>query len=325
MNKAPDKSALHPDLRAFLEQVEKIGDPPLYMFAPEEARRRYLGGVLKVRGDLPANIDAEDRTIEGPGGVLPIRIYRPAGSDQSILPVLVYFHGGGWSFGGIETHDHVCRYLALHAGAVVVSVDYRLAPEHKFPAAVEDAVAATAWVAGQAAGLNLDPARLAVGGDSAGGTLAAAVCLQARDETGPGIVYQLLIYPATDMKMDCPSHRTYGEGFRLTQPLMTWCTANYMRDGRDFLDPRASPLLADDLSGLPAAHVITAGFDPLQDEGRAYAGRLREAGVDVHHDHYADMIHGFIGMTGFLDTARNTLENMGSRLREHFGQAAQKQ
>ncbi len=322
MTNNPDLSKLHPHLRAFLEQVEEIGDPPLYMFPPEEARRRYLEGILKVRGDLPKEVQTSDRTLAGSGGDLAIRIYRPICASESLLPVLVYFHGGGWSFGNIDTHDHVCRYLAIHSDSAIVSVDYRLAPEHKFPAAVEDAVTVTKWVADNADALSIDKTRLAVGGDSAGGTLAAVTCLLARDRGGPHIAYQLLIYPATDMKMDCASHRTYGEGFRLTQPLMTWCTTNYMRDGRDFLDPQASPLLAPDFSNLPPAHIITAGFDPLQDEGKAYADRLRAAKVPVRHDHNANMIHGFIGMTGFLDTARDALMKMGAHLKAHFDGAA---
>ena len=316
----PDHTRLHPRLARFLKEISSQGEPPLYMFEPAEARRRYLAGIEKLRGRLPAGVSTEDLAIPGPAGEpLAIRIYRPTAAAGAPLPALVYFHGGGWTFGSIESHDHVTRFLALAFAGVVVSVDYRLAPEHKFPAAVEDAVAALEWVANKAPVLGIDRARIAVGGDSAGGTLAIACCLCARAKGTPRVAAQLLIYPATDMRMEAVSHRVFGDGFRLTRSLMVWCCANYMRDGRDFLDPRASPLLSDNLSGMPPAHILTAGFDPLQDEGTAFADRLLAAGVKVRHDHYPDMIHGFIGMTGVLETAHEALEHAGTCLRRALG------
>src|ERR1700691_2510492 len=246
---------------------------------PEDFRllfRTSLGILDTAAAGDPAE-DVEDRTVPGPGGDIRIRIYRPEGAESA--PLVTFFHGGGWVIGDIDTHDGSCRILSRRTGAVVVSVDYRLAPEHPFPAALDDCDAAVTWVAGQAEDLGGDPGRLAVAGDSAGGNLAAAVTLRARERGGPAIAAQPLVDPAVDFTTVRPSELSTGEGYLLTAAAMHWFAAQYLGD-HDPSDPRASPLLAD-LTGLPPAVVATAEFDPLRDEGRAYADALRDAGVAV--------------------------------------------
>jgi acetyl esterase len=230
----------------------------------------------------------------------------------------MFFHGGGWVIGDLDTHDVVCRRLANAAKCAVVSVDYRLAPEHKFPAAVEDCVAATEWVAEQAAALGVDSARMAVGGDSAGGNLAAVVALHARDHGGPALRLQLLIYPATEFAMRHPSHTTRGEGFLLTHSTMKWFRDAYLRSDADMADWRASPLRAADVSRLPPAYILTAGFDPLSDEGAAYADRLSSAGVPVQHVHLPGQIHGFITMGKLIPAAGEAASAAGAALMKAF-------
>jgi acetyl esterase len=232
--------------------------------------------------------------------------------------VLVYFHGGGWVIGDIDTHDNTCRELTNAAGCVVVSVDYRLAPEHKFPAPLEDCYAATAWVAEHAANLGADPARLAVGGDSAGGNLAAAVCLLARERGRRTIVHQLLIYPVTDHDYFTASYRDNAEGYLLTREAMEWFWNHYLRTPADGKDPLASPLRSNNLSGLPPATVITAEFDPLRDEGEAYGHRLRGAGVEATVTRYDGMIHGFFGLGAVLAQGKKAMEEAAERLRLRF-------
>ena len=300
---------------AFLEEVNGAGLPPLYKLSPEEARRQYEIGIDAVAGEIPQIGEIEDFDAVGPQGAIPMRLYRPLVAPVG-LPVLVYFHGGGWSFGSINSADHVCRWLVKSSDYTVISVDYRLGPEHKFPAAVNDAVAAVAWVSKRASDLGLDPERLAVGGDSAGANLATVASMLLRGHEFAKIRYQLLIYPATDLTMEMPSHKMFGEGYRLTRPLMLWSAANYLRDGRDIKDPRASPLFAESLEGMPSALLVTAGFDPLRDEGKAYADKLEAAGVAVEYLNYDGMIHAFIGMTGIFDTARLALEYCGRALRK---------
>jgi acetyl esterase len=236
--------------------------------------------------------------------------------------VLVYFHGGGWTFGDLDTHDVVCRELANLARSALASVDYRLAPEHKFPAAVEDAVAATRWVAREATALALDPRRIAVGGDSAGGNLAAVVALVARDEGGPSLVMQVLIYPATDMAADTPSHAEFADGYVLTREAILWSRANYLRSPDDVADWRASPLRARDHTRLPPASIVTCGFDPLRDEGRAYADRLQAAGVPVTYECFEGMVHGFVTMGGAIAAAHHALYRCAQALRQAFAREA---
>lgn len=246
-----------------------------------------------------------DIQIPGVAADIPLRIYQPTGAAAG-LPLLVYFHGGGFVIGDLDTHDNLCRAFCEALPAVVVSVDYRLAPEHRFPAAVEDALAATRWAAGEAANLGADPARLLVGGDSAGGNLATVVCQLARDAGGPAIVHQVLLYPVCDADLSRESYQRLGAGYFLETPMMQWFWDQYLPDAGLRTDARAAPLRAASLEQLPAATVITAGYDPLNEEGNLYASGLREAGVSVHHREVPGVIHGFmsfIGMAAIADEA----------------------
>ena len=273
-----------------------------------------LAGRPALAGE-PVDVHAvENRTIFSSKSDIPVRIYHPSAATAP-LPVLVYFHGGGWVIGDIDTHDDVCRSLCRQSESVVVSVDYRLAPEHKFPAAVDDCIAATQWVVDNANELGIDTNRLAVGGDSAGGSLSAIVTQWARDNNGPDIKFQLLIYPATDMTMSYPSIKTYSEGYRLTQAAMDWFIDHYMRNEEDKRDVKASPLFADDFTNLPKALIMTAGFDPLVDEGKAYADKLQAAGVAVEYICYDGMIHGFFAMAGVLRVAREAQTHASQALK----------
>jgi acetyl esterase len=278
----------------------------------------YREGRTAVSPEPPDVASVRDLAAPGLGGPIPLRLYRGAGTGDGPLPVLMFFHGGGWVIGDLDTHDVVCRQLANFAGCAVVSVDYRLAPEHKFPAAVEDCIAATAWVAAEGDALGLDGARMAVGGDSAGGNLAAVVSLFARDHGVPALCMQLLIYPATDFGMQHGSYITRGEGYGLTHGTMKWFRDAYLRSDADTDDWRASPLRVKDLLGLPPAYIITAGFDPLSDEGVAYAERLAAAGVKVRHVHLPGQIHGFVNMGKLIPAAGEAMNRAGEALREAF-------
>ena len=312
---------LDPQARAVLERVARANLPPYPQLGAAGARQLYRETRGALAAPPPEVESAEDLHAGGPAGDIRVRLYRPRGAaDAGPLPALVYFHGGGWTIGDLDTHDVVCRVLADLGRCAVVSVDYRLAPEHKFPAAVDDAVAATRWVASEAARLGLDARRIAVGGDSAGGNLAAVVALIARDDGGPPLAMQTLIYPATDMAADTPSHLRYGEGYLLTRDAILWFRSNYLRDAADEADWRASPLKAADLSRLPPAYVITAGFDPLVDEGRAYVDRLQAAGVPVTYECFEGMIHGFVTMGGAIAAANHALGRCAQGLRRVFGE-----
>jgi acetyl esterase len=252
-----------------------------------------------------------------------LRLYRPLGhSDTAVLPVLVYYHGGGFVIGDLDTHDTLCRELANLADCAVVAVDYRLAPEHRFPAAVIDCMAATRWVRDQAAALRLDASRLAVGGDSAGGNLAAVVSIDARDRGDLPIKFQLLVYPATDMRRTAPSHAENGQGYLLTQETMDYFTGHYIADSAQLSDWRTSPLLHPDLSNLPAALLLTAGFDPLRDEGAAYAQRLTAAGNRAGYVNFARQIHGFLTMGKVLDEANTAVALCAAELKRMLKPAA---
>ncbi|MFM2067044.1 MAG: hypothetical protein RLZZ584_1953 [Pseudomonadota bacterium] len=311
---------LHPQARALLDLMIERGVPPTHTLSPAQARDFYRERRFFTQPDAPAVAQVRELVADdGPHGAIALRLYRPLGSAAAeLLPVLVYFHGGGWVIGDLDTHDTLCRELANASGCAVVAVDYRLAPEHRFPAAVDDALAATRWVARQAATLQLDASRLAVGGDSAGGNLAAVVCQLARDATRSGsapalpIALQLLIYPATDMRRGAPSHTSNGQGYLLTRETMDYFCGHYIPPGPagagQLDDPRASPLLHLDLAGLPPALVLTAGFDPLRDEGLLYADRLSAAGVRCTHVCYERQIHGFITMGRVLDEARSAVD-----------------
>ena len=295
---------LHPQARALLDLIDARGLPPTHTLTPEEARRGYRERRSVTQPDPQEVTSIEPLQAEGPHGAIPLRLYRPLGaSADAVLPVLVYYHGGGWVIGDLDTHDSLCRELANGAGCAVVSVDYRLGPEHPFPAAVDDCLAATRWVHQEAAALRLDSARIAVGGDSAGGNLAAVVAILARDSGDLPIAFQLLIYPATDMRCALPSHTTNGQGYMLTRDTMAYFHDHYIADPAHDLDWRSSPLLQEELSALPPALVLTAGFDPLRDEGLAYADRLSAAHVPCSHVCFERQIHGFMLMGRVLEEA----------------------
>ena len=259
--------------------------------------RGLSGGPPGTQPDGEDVAEVADLEAAGPGGPIPLRLYRGQGASKSQpQPALVFFHGGGWVIGDLESHDQVCRALANAARCIVVAVHYRLAPEHKFPAAVDDAIAATRWIAASAASLGIDAGRLAVGGDSAGGNLAAVVALDARDRGGPPLKLQLLIYPATDMSLEWPSHERHADQLPLRRATMQWFVEHYLRDAKDKDDWRASPLRATSLQNLPPALVVTAAFDPLGDEGEAYARALADAKVQVVHERFGGQIHGFLNM-----------------------------
>jgi acetyl esterase len=315
--------ALDPQAKAVIELAIKAGRPPYHTLSPKEARQLFLETRPFSTPAPPAIGTVRNLAAEGPVGQIPLRLYRPAGvSDATPLPVYVYFHGGGWVIGDLESHDVLCRQLTAESGACVIAVDYRLAPEHKFPAAADDAWAATRWIVGHAAELGVDAGRLAVGGDSAGGNLAAVVALMARDAGGPAIALQVLIYPVTDVGRESPSYADFADGYMLTRDSMRWFTAHYLGRKEEANDWRVSPLRAPSLAGLPPALILTAGFDPLRDEGAAYATRLREAGVTVDYVSFGGMIHGFVGMGRVLDSALRAVSLIGAALKQALREAA---
>ncbi len=278
--------------------------------------RRIIESSSRLGGGSQPIGAVTDRTIDGPGGPLTLRFYTPRGlTGQS--PALLYFHGGGWIYGSLESHDATCRFLAEEAQVRVVAVDYRLAPESPFPAAVDDAMAAWSWIAEHAPGLAIDPTRIAVGGDSAGGNLAAVVAQQTAASDGPMPAFQLLIYPVTDFVDTSASRSTYAEGFFLTKDFMDLAEENYLVGGEDRSDPRLSPLHGD-VTGVAPAYVVTAGFDPLLDEGEAYAEKLRSAGVRVEQFREDGLIHGFINMAGLGSAAPKAARRAAAALQRNL-------
>ena len=304
--------ALDPQARDLLDTIAAAGTPPMSQQTPEEARANFAT-LAAIAGPAEELVPVEDRSVPGPGGDVPVRLYRP--SSDGPLPVVVYFHGGGFVIGDIATHDAICHRLAAQVPTLVVSVDYRRAPEHPFPAAVQDCDVATGWVSAHAVELGADPTRLAVAGDSAGGSLATVVARHARDRGGPPIAFQLLIYPVIDMTCSFPSYTENGDGYLLDADTMTWFISNYLA-GANPRHPDASPIFAENLSDLPPALVVTAEFDPLRDEGEAYAGRLREAGVVVTTSRYDGMIHAFYGLDGILDAAKSATAETTAAVRD---------
>lgn len=312
--------AVHPQVAAILERAARSPLPPYHTVPAFVARRIYRDTRAALAPKPPEVAEAKLIVADGP---VVLRAYRPAGAaNAEKLPALVYFHGGGWTIGDLDTHDALCRQLANGARCAVLSVDYRLAPEAAFPAAVDDCVGATKFVSEKASSLNIDPARIAVGGDSAGGNLATVVAIQARDAGGPALAFQLLIYPATDQRGGFESIARNGQGYLLTREAMDFFRDCYLPRKQDWLDWRASPLLAKDLSRLPPALVITAGFDPLLDEGRAYAERMRSEGVQVEYRQYDDMVHGFALFGGVVDAANAAVGECCAALRRAFHKAA---
>ena len=309
-----------PQMQGVIERAAKSGLPPYCSVSAAEARRMYKDTRAALYPDVPEVAAVRALAADGPAGPIALRLYLGLGAPAGApLPALVYFHGGGWTVGDLDTHDIVCRTLANRARCAVVAVDYRMGPEHKFPAAVEDCVAATRWVAAQAPTLGLDAACIAVGGDSAGGNLATVVAITLRDAGAPPLVFQALVYPATDQRMDSASHASFAEGYLLTRENMLWYRGNYLAPG-DYDDWRASPLRAADLARLPPAHIITAGYDPLRDEGRAYSDRLVAAGVPVLYECFEGMAHGFLTMGGVLAAANHALYRLAQSLAQAFGQ-----
>jgi acetyl esterase len=313
-----DGHELAPDIHALLRLASLAGDDSASdggRLTPQQSRARLREGTAATVGPRPSLPAGCDVAIPGPAGQIPARHYEPTGVGFEGRPLIVYFHGGGWTIGDLDTHDGVCRFLAANAGAGVLSVGYRLAPEHPFPAAVEDALAAFRWAASECARLGADPSRIAVAGDSAGGNLAAAVSLLARDEGGPQPALQALIYPVADTAGTWPSRDAFAEGFLLTRADMDWFEGHYLANGSDREDPRVSLLRATDLSGLPPAYVAVAGFDPLRDEGEAYAERLREAGVQVALRRHPGLIHGFANLTEICPSAREAMQELAGAVR----------
>ncbi|MEU7825140.1 alpha/beta hydrolase [Catellatospora sp. NPDC049133] len=308
--------SLHPQVQAMRARREASDTPQLYTLSVDEARAADLASIQASGGDPERVAEVVDREIDGPGGPLPIRIYRPVLGGE--LPVLVYFFGGGWTLGTIDTSDAVCRSLANAAGCLVVAAGYRLAPEHKFPAAVHDCHAAVRWVAANAAAIGADPARIAVGGDSAGGNLAAAVTLLAREEGDLPLAGQLLVYPNTDHRSHTASLREGTDPYLFNATSVAWYWANYLATPEDGLNPLASPLRADSLAGLPPALVVTAEYDPLRDQAEEYARRLGREGVPVTLTRYDGMVHGFFCMGGELDAGRRALTQAADQLRRWF-------
>ncbi|CAG2141295.1 alpha/beta hydrolase [Cupriavidus numazuensis] len=305
--------ALDEQARYLLDMIASAGRPPLHTCTPEQARQSFDFSPLAGAPEAVAQI--EEITIPGPAGDIRVRIYTPHGDGP--FPALVYCHGGGWVVGDLDTVDVPCRLLATRASCVVVSVDYRLAPEHRFPAAAEDAYAAFQWLVSNARALHVDATRIAVGGDSAGGNLAAVVALMARDRAAPQPCFQVLLYPVTDGALDTPSYRENAEGYLLTRDSMVWFWNHYVGDA-DRTHPYASPLRAEHHRGLPPAFVVTAEFDPLRDEGEAYARRLAEAGTPVECKRYDGTIHGFCWMPGVLDKGRQALDDTAAALAAAF-------
>jgi acetyl esterase len=307
---------LDPDAAAVYKAFLDAGRPAYETISPAEAREFYLQARFVSNPEPPELTSIEPLIIPSPAGSIPARVYTPVKLRKAdgLAPCLVFFHGGGWVIGNLDSHDVACRNLADEGQLIVISIDYRLAPEHKFPAAVNDAVAATTWIADNAKQLGIDASRLTVGGDSAGGNLAAVVAMSARDN-GPAIAGQVLIYPAVDFAMKHPSHSEPETSVLLTHSAIKWFTGLYLNSATDGNDWRASPARATTLAGLPPAYVLTAGADPLRDEGVEYAERLKQAGVAVAYRHFPGQFHGFFTMGRLLPQANIAASEIGAWLR----------
>jgi acetyl esterase len=315
--------ALDPESQRLIDLMAAANRPAWNTLTPKAARELYLSLRPAAQGPRPVEVKVADRTIPGPAGELPVRLYRPASAPADArLPCLVYAHGGGWVFGNLDSHDVLCAQFALEAGIMVFAIDYRLAPEARFPGAFDDVVAGLQWVAANARSIGVDPSRLAIGGDSAGGNLAAAVSLWARDNNGPKLRLQLLAYPVTDAVGRAESYRRYEDGYGLNAATMEWFFDHYTPDKPIRSDWRVSPLRAKSLAGLPPALVITAGYDPLRDEGRAYAARLHQEGTQADLMEFGGMLHGFLSSPMLLHGARRGTSLAAAALREALVQRA---
>jgi len=308
---------LDPDAETLLGMIRAAGRPPMETMSPDEARKVFAAGRAVTQPDPQDVAEVRDLTCPGQGGDIRLRAYRPIDTKaDEVLPALMYFHGGGWLLGDLDSHDVACRHYANAARCRVVSVDYRMAPEHKFPAAVDDCAEATRWVIAQSTSLGIDRKRVAVGGDSAGGNLAAVTALMARDGDLPPLAFQLLVYPATDMAMTHASYQRVTQGMPLTSKTMSWFIDHYLHGPNDRNDWRASPLRAASLSGTAQALVLTVGYDPLCDEGIAYAERLEREGVRVIHMHFSDQLHGFVGQGRIIRAGTTALDMMSAVLKK---------
>ena len=309
--------ALDPESQRLIDLMAAANRPAWNTLSPQAARDLYLSLRPGAQGPRPEGVTVVDRTIPGPAGELPVRLYRPAAATaDAVLPALVYAHGGGWVFGNLDSHDVLCAQLALEAGIAVFHVDYRLAPEARFPGAFDDVVAALQGVAAHGASVGIDPTRLAIGGDSAGGNLAAAVSIWARDHGGPKLLMQLLAYPVTDAVARAESYRHFEDGYGLNAATMEWFFDHYTPERASRGDWRVSPLRAASLAGLPPALVVTAGYDPLRDEGRAYAWRLQQEGTQADLVEFGGMLHGFLSSPMLLHGARRGTTLCAAALRE---------
>jgi acetyl esterase len=307
--------ALDPAVQTLLDTLAAAGQPPMEQLTPVEARAAFAP-FADFAGPPEPVAGTRDAVAPGPAGDIPVRVYTPSGPGP--FPVLVYYHGGGWVLGNLDSHDALCRLLTNRSGAVVVAADYRLAPEHKFPAAVDDAYAVLEWVAKEAGALRVDPARIAVGGDSAGGNLAAVVAQLARDRRGPAIVTQVLIYPVTNYAFDTASYTQNADGYLLTRTSMEWFWDHYLPTPADGARLTASPLRAADLAGLPPALVITAEYDPLRDEGEGYGRALQQAGVATTITRYDGMIHGFFQLPVVIPRGWDAIDEVARHLKQAF-------
>jgi len=306
---------LDPQVQIILQQETERGLPPYNELSPLEARQQMLSLSPPVDPELSVR-KVDDLRISGPLNEIPIRLYYPEGTSP--YPVIVYFHGGGWVIGNLETHNAICHALAKTSGCLVAAVDYRLAPEHRYPAAIEDAYAATSWICKNADRIQADPLRMAVMGESAGGALATVVSMMARDQDDRRIALQVLVYPVTDNNFNTSSYLNYGEGYSLTRDLMIWFWNHYLGNKENAGQPYASPLRAENLSNLPDALILTAEYDPLCDEGESYAKKLQESGVNVTLTRYDGMIHGFFRMTSKLDKAKGALTQVTDEIKRIF-------
>lgn len=316
MRKGSERPPLDPEAKAFLDFAAALGRPPSYALPYDEARAGVRASSPQLSHPGPEMAAIDDLSIPGPAAPICVRLYTPHDlSDPA--PLLIFFHGGGFVYCDLDTHDPLCRSIATSGQCMVASVDYRMAPEHAFPAAADDALAATRWLIANAAHLDVDPRRIVVGGDSAGGNLAAGAA-----QAVPGLAGQLLVYPWLDMHMRRKSHFTNGDGYMLTRASLLWFRSHYLSDAEQRDDLRASPILAASLAGQPPAFVLTAGYDPLHDEGFDYARRLSEAGVPVCHSDHGGQIHGFAMMSRVMAAAEVAVQEIGEWLVDRWRQPA---